>query len=65
MSEPDGPGFGISKHRGGSKLVEILAQEMAANEGIPAEKCIYLSFKSIHTKKDGTFLTRKAGKINA
>ncbi|KAL6547500.1 hypothetical protein OROMI_023221 [Orobanche minor] len=28
MSEPDGPGFEISKHRGGSKLVEILAQEM-------------------------------------
>ncbi|KAL6586159.1 hypothetical protein OROMI_002803 [Orobanche minor] len=28
MSEPDGPGSGISKHRGGSKSVEILAQEM-------------------------------------
>ncbi|KAL6550610.1 hypothetical protein OROMI_021098 [Orobanche minor] len=65
MSEPDGPGSGISKHRGGSKSVEILAQEMAAKEGIPAEKCIYSSFKSIHTKKDGTFLTQKAGKINA
>ncbi|KAL6520432.1 hypothetical protein OROHE_017020 [Orobanche hederae] len=65
MSEPDGPGSGISKHRGGSKSVEILAQEMAAKEGIPAEKCIYSSFKSIHTKTDGTFLTQKAGKINA
>ncbi|KAL6580091.1 hypothetical protein OROMI_008115 [Orobanche minor] len=65
MSEPDGPCSGISKHRGGSKSVEILAQEMAAKEGIPAEKCIYSSFKSIHTKKDGTFLTQKAGKINA
>ncbi|KAL6576473.1 hypothetical protein OROHE_000254 [Orobanche hederae] len=38
---------------------------MAAKEGIPAEKCIYSSFKSIHTKKDGTFLTQKARKINA
>ncbi|KAL6519040.1 hypothetical protein OROHE_017464 [Orobanche hederae] len=65
MLEPDGPGSGISKHREGSKSVEILAQEMAAKEGIPAEKCIYSSFKSIHTKKDGTFLTQKAGKINA
>ncbi|KAL6562865.1 hypothetical protein OROHE_005452 [Orobanche hederae] len=38
MSEPDGPDSGISKHRGGSKSVEILDQEMAAKEGIPAEK---------------------------
>ncbi|KAL6559128.1 hypothetical protein OROHE_006497 [Orobanche hederae] len=37
----------------------------AAKEGIPAEKCIYSSFKYIHTKKDGTFLTQKAGQINA
>ncbi|KAL6576496.1 hypothetical protein OROHE_000277 [Orobanche hederae] len=65
MSEPDGPGSGISKHLGGLKSVEILAQEMAVKEGIPAEKCIYSSFKSIHTKNDGTFLTQKAGKINA
>ncbi|KAL6558055.1 hypothetical protein OROMI_018405 [Orobanche minor] len=28
MSEPDGPSSGINKHRGGSKSVEILAQEM-------------------------------------
>ncbi|KAL6524088.1 hypothetical protein OROMI_031183 [Orobanche minor] len=55
ISEPDGPGSGISKHRGGSKSVEILAQE----------KCIYSSFRSIHTKTDGTFLMQKAGKINA
>ncbi|KAL6546756.1 hypothetical protein OROMI_022477 [Orobanche minor] len=64
MSQPDGPCSGICKHRGGSKSVEILAQEMAAKEGIPTEKCIYSSFKSIHTKKDGTFLTQKAEKIN-
>ncbi|KAL6587668.1 hypothetical protein OROMI_000646 [Orobanche minor] len=38
---------------------------IAAKEGIPAEKCIYSSFKSIHTKKDGTFLMQKSGKINA
>ncbi|KAL6587676.1 hypothetical protein OROMI_000654 [Orobanche minor] len=38
---------------------------MAAKEGIPAEKCIYSSFKSIHAKKDGTFLKQKAEKINA
>ncbi|KAL6582653.1 hypothetical protein OROMI_004731 [Orobanche minor] len=38
---------------------------MVAKEGIPAEKCIYSSFKSIHTKKDGTFLTWKAVKVNA
>ncbi|KAL6588135.1 hypothetical protein OROMI_001113 [Orobanche minor] len=37
---------------------------MAAKEEIPAEKFIYSSFKSIHTKKYGTFLTQKAGKIN-
>ncbi|KAL6584033.1 hypothetical protein OROMI_003322 [Orobanche minor] len=51
MSEPDGPSSGISKHREGSKSVEILAQEMAAKEGIPAEKCI--------------FILQKAGKIDA
>ncbi|KAL6565210.1 hypothetical protein OROMI_016660 [Orobanche minor] len=28
ISEPDGPGSGISKHQGGSKSVEILTQEM-------------------------------------
>ncbi|KAL6519997.1 hypothetical protein OROHE_017140 [Orobanche hederae] len=65
MSEPGEPGSRISKHRGGSKSVEILAPEMAVKEGIPAEKCIYSSFKFIHTKKDDTFLTHKARKINA
>ncbi|KAL6526244.1 hypothetical protein OROMI_029884 [Orobanche minor] len=64
MSEPDGPGSVISKHRWGSKSVEILASlGDAAKEGVPAEKYIYSSFKSIHTKKDGTFLTQKAEKL--
>ncbi|KAL6542386.1 hypothetical protein OROMI_023988 [Orobanche minor] len=66
MSEPDGPGSGISKHQGGSKSVEILAQEMLRKREFQLKSVyIYSSFKSIHTKKDGTFLMQKAGKINA
>ncbi|KAL6513015.1 hypothetical protein OROHE_019805 [Orobanche hederae] len=65
MSETGGPGSGIRKHRGRSKSVEILAQEKAAKERIPAEKYIYSSFKSIHMKKIGTFVTQKAGKLIA
>ncbi|KAH6777723.1 hypothetical protein C2S51_009035 [Perilla frutescens var. frutescens] len=64
MSEPDGPGTGISKHRGGSRPVRRLVEDMATQKGISHTQCVYETFRSIHVKKDGTYLTPKDAKID-
>ncbi|KAH6805024.1 hypothetical protein C2S51_029855 [Perilla frutescens var. frutescens] len=64
MSEPDGPGTGISKHRSGSRPIRRLVEEMATEKGISHTQCVYETFHSIHVKKDRTYLTPKDAKID-
>ncbi|XP_057804443.1 uncharacterized protein LOC131019849 isoform X1 [Salvia miltiorrhiza] len=64
LSEPDGPGTGIVKHKGGSKSVEDIAQELAAAKGVPVSSVIYDSFRALHVKKDGTYTDKKSERID-
>ncbi|XP_057803034.1 uncharacterized protein LOC131018327 [Salvia miltiorrhiza] len=58
MSEPDGPGTGISRHVGGSQSTRILQQSLSLETGLPSAAQNYSTFLRLHMREDGIFLRR-------
>ncbi|KAL3620384.1 hypothetical protein CASFOL_035296 [Castilleja foliolosa] len=61
LSEPEGPGTGIIKHRGGSKPAHRLARELAAKTG--KEPTNYDILLNYHQNLDGSFTDSRAKRI--
>ncbi|KAL3623868.1 hypothetical protein CASFOL_032684 [Castilleja foliolosa] len=61
LSEPEGPGTGIIKHRGGSKPAHRLARELAAKTG--KEPTNYDILLNYHQNPDGSFTDSRAKRI--
>ncbi|XP_047945745.1 uncharacterized protein LOC125192264 [Salvia hispanica] len=61
MSEPDGPGIGISKQRGGSVSIEERSMWKAAERGVSIMDCVYESFSDLHRFKDVKYTCKSAG----
>ncbi|XP_057779778.1 uncharacterized protein LOC130998375 [Salvia miltiorrhiza] len=65
MSEPDGPGTGISRHVGGSQSTRILQQSLSLETGLPPAAQNYSTFLRLHMREDGTFLSPRDERLDA
>ncbi|KAG6428144.1 hypothetical protein SASPL_112393 [Salvia splendens] len=65
MSEPDGPGTGIRKQRGGSLSIEERAMRKAAERGVSVMDCVYEAFRDTPIFKDGSYTSKMAADIDA
>ncbi|XP_057777946.1 uncharacterized protein LOC130996665 [Salvia miltiorrhiza] len=59
MSEPDGVGTGIIKHRGGSRCALDYAMEMAKEKGVTVEEVQLDVFERFHVTKSGDYTDGK------
>ncbi|XP_057797434.1 uncharacterized protein LOC131013385 [Salvia miltiorrhiza] len=55
MSEPEGPGTGQVKHKGGSKSTLQIADEIAKKKGVDPNQCFYDAYEVLHVNKDGSY----------
>ncbi|XP_057774817.1 uncharacterized protein LOC130993799 [Salvia miltiorrhiza] len=55
MSEPEGPGTGQMKHKGGSKSTLQIADEIAKKKGVDPSQCFYDAYEVLHVNKDGSY----------
>ncbi|XP_042062933.1 uncharacterized protein LOC121806843 [Salvia splendens] len=62
---PDGPGTGISRQRGGSVSVDERSMRKAAERGVSIMDCVYESFSDIHRFKDGQYTYKRAADVDA
>ncbi|XP_057809693.1 uncharacterized protein LOC131024204 [Salvia miltiorrhiza] len=65
MSEPDGPGTGISRHVGGSRSTRVLQQSLSLDTGLPLTAQNYSTFLRLHMREDGSFLSQRDADIDA
>ncbi|XP_057807837.1 uncharacterized protein LOC131022398 [Salvia miltiorrhiza] len=64
MSEPDGPGTGISRHVGGSRSTRVLQQSLSLDTGLPLTAQNYSTFLRLHMREDGSFLSQRDADID-
>ncbi|KAH6777727.1 hypothetical protein C2S51_009039 [Perilla frutescens var. frutescens] len=64
LSEPDGPGTGISKHKGGSRCADEHILGLAKEKGVSVEEVsTWDLFLRLHSGKDGEFTEGKSERL--
>ncbi|KAH6788427.1 hypothetical protein C2S51_003433 [Perilla frutescens var. frutescens] len=63
LSEPDGPGTSIVKHRGGSRSAVAHAAALAKEKGVESNNVAWETSKRLHDTADGSYSDGKSRRI--
>ncbi|KAH6777524.1 hypothetical protein C2S51_008836 [Perilla frutescens var. frutescens] len=63
MFEPDGPGTGIVKHKGGSRCAHVHAAALAPEKGLTAGGMGWGTFMRLHGSSDADYSDQKSKRI--
>ncbi|KAH6770147.1 hypothetical protein C2S52_014950 [Perilla frutescens var. hirtella] len=63
MSEPDGHGTGIMKHKGGSRCAHVHAAALASEKGLMAGQVGWETFMRLHSNSEANYSDQKSRRI--